>query len=63
MSAVSTPSHEIKAGATARTDAHGCDPEHLDHAEDASHNVVGDGALNESQPGDVDERVPDSHDR
>ena len=45
------------------TDAHGCHPEHLDHAEDASHNVVGDGALNEGQAGDVDERVPDSHDR
>ena len=34
------------------------EPEHLDHAEDASEHVVRDRALEEREPGDVDDELP-----
>ena len=50
----------MSAGTSGRADADRREPEHLDHAEDAGEHVVRNRALNERQPGDVDERVADS---
>ena len=44
-----------------RADAHRRQPQHLDHAEDPREHVVGHAALDEREPGDVDERVADAH--
>ena len=63
MSAASTPSQEMSAGASRRADAHRCEPEHLDDPEDPGEDVVGDGSLDEGETGDVDEGVPDAHER
>ena len=43
-------------------DPHESDPEHLDHAEDTCHYLVGNRALNQRQASDVDEGVPDADD-
>ena len=61
MSAVSTPEPRDEHGREGRADSDRREPEHLDDAEDAREHVVGDGALHEREPGDVDERVPDAH--
>ena len=62
MSAASTPSHEMSDGDERRTDADRGEPEHLDDAENPRENLVRNRALNERQPGDVDERASDAHD-
>ncbi len=46
-----------------RSDSDRCEPEHLDHAEDAREDLVGNGALDEGESGDVDERVSDPEQR
>ena len=62
ISAASTPTAD-ENGRGDGSDADGGKPEHLDDAEDAGQHFIGNGALHQRQPGDVDERVPDSEQR
>ena len=59
MSAVFDAEPRDEHGHERGADADRSEPEHLDDAEDTRENVVRDSALNERQPGDVDERAAD----
>ena len=50
------PSQAMRTGASGGAEPIEASQEHLDHAEDAGEDVVRNGALNEREPGDVDER-------
>ena len=62
MRAVSTPEPRDERRHERCADAHRREPEHLDDTEDACEDVVRDGALNQREPGDVDEGASDPHD-